>query len=111
MPNKVENIIIDQGSDFSYSFKILDNNGDPEDLSNHTANAVIKWYYTHSNNIPLTCNVSNGLIMISLTSNQTSNLSFYNNRALYDIKLHDSNANTSIRIREGVCFINKSVTT
>jgi len=101
------NFFIDQGSTFSYTFNIVDSNGDNIDTTGYTANAMLRRHYTSTNSVAFTINISNnGVLTLSLTANQTSNL--VSNTYVYDCEL-TTDGNVS-RFAEGIIVVNPQVT-
>lgn len=103
------NITIDQGTTFSTTLNLTDENGDILDLSGYSANSQIRKWYTSSNAVTFTTsiNVSSGTIELSLNANQTSSLTA--GRYVYDVEIKDS-SNTISRIVEGIVTVTPEVT-
>jgi hypothetical protein len=103
------NLVIDQGSTFSTDLSLTDENGDPLALSGYTANSQIRKWYTSSSpaaTFSTSINTEIGVITLSLTANQTSNL--VSGRYVYDVELNDG-AEVS-RIVEGIVTVTPQVT-
>lgn len=103
------NLVIDQGSTFSASLNLTDENGDPISLSGYTANSQIrKWYTSATPAATFTTNVDEelGKITLSLTSDQTSNLEF--GRYIYDVEI--TSGFIILRIVEGIVTVTPQVT-
>lgn len=103
------NLVIDQGSTFSTSLNLTDENGDPISLLGYTANSQIrKWYTSATPAATFTTNTSegDGVITLSLTSAQTSNL--VAGRYVYDVEI--DNGATVSRIVEGIVTVTPQVT-
>lgn len=103
------NLIIDQGSTFSTDLTLTDENGDPIDLVGYTANSQIRKWYTSSSpsaSFATSINTETGVITLSLTANQTSNL--VAGRYVYDVEIN-SGAEVS-RIVEGIVTVTPQVT-
>lgn len=103
------NLIIDQGSTFSTDLTLTDENGDPIALAGYTANSQIRKWYTSSSPSAVfatTINTEIGVITLSLTANQTSNL--VAGRYVYDVEINDG-AEVS-RIVEGIVTVTPQVT-
>lgn len=102
------NIVIDQGATFSTDITLTDENGDSLLLSGFTANSQIRKWYTSSNpaaTFTTSINVDSGVITLSLTANQTSNI--VAGRYVYDVELH---GDTTSRIVEGIVTVTPQVT-
>jgi hypothetical protein len=103
------NLVIDQGSTFSTDLTLIDENGDPLILSGYTANSQIRRWYTSSNvsaSFSTFINVESGVISLTLTANQTSNLVF--GRYVYDVEI--TNDSQVSRIIEGIVSVTPQVT-
>lgn len=101
------NIVIDQGTTFASSIAILDENEDPINMTNYSSRGQIRKTYTSSNAINFTTALANGVLVLSLTANQTANIS--SGRYVYDVELVDG-SNTVVRILEGIVTITPEVT-
>jgi hypothetical protein len=102
------NLVIDQGSTFSTDLTLNDENGDPLSLNGYTANSQIrKWYTSLTPSASFTANVDTaGIITLSLTANQTSNL--VAGRYVYDVEIQDGSVVS--RIVEGIVTVTPQVT-
>lgn len=102
------NITIDQGTDFSTSIDITDDNGDPIDVSAYTGAAQIRKHYTSSNSYSFTVTTSSsGQVVLSMNAATTANIAA--GRYVYDCEL-TSNSNTVSRIIEGIVTVTPQVT-
>jgi hypothetical protein len=103
------NIIIDQGSTFSTSVNLADDNDNPLDLTTFTAAAQLRKHYTSSNSVSfvVTTSGNTGILTLALSANTTANIAA--GRYMYDVELTDSNSNIS-RIVEGIVTINPNIT-
>lgn len=107
MAQKV-NLVIDQGSTFNTTFDIKDDAGAAIDFTGYTGSAQIRKHYTSSNAVNFTVSAnSSGVIILSLSSNATSNLSA--GRYVYDVEM-TAPGNTISRIVEGIVTITPQVT-
>jgi hypothetical protein len=103
------NLVIDQGSTFSTDLTLTDENGDMLILSGYTANSQIRKWYTSSNAaaaFSASINSEIGVITLSLTANQTSNL--VAGRYVYDVEINDGSEVS--RIVEGIITVTPQVT-
>jgi len=104
------NIIIYTGTSFEQTFILADDPG--ENLLNLTGYSVISKMKKHGTSSSVTSftttvtDIIGGRIRLSLTSNQTSQLS--PGRYYYDLLLHKDNNTT--RVIEGEVIVKKSVT-
>jgi hypothetical protein len=102
------NLVIDQGSTFSTDLTLTDENGDVLNLSGYTANSQIRKWYTSTTSTAFTTavNTAVGVITLSLTDTQTSNL--VAGRYVYDVEI--SNGSTVSRVVEGIVTVTPNVT-
>jgi hypothetical protein len=103
------NILIDQGSTYTTDLNLTDENGDALNLSGYSANSQIRKHYTSSNSVTFSTSINAvaGVITLSLTANQTSNL--ISGRYVYDVELTDA-SNSVSRIVEGIVTVTPQVT-
>jgi hypothetical protein len=103
------NIIIDQGTTFSTSVYLTDDNGDAIDLTGYTGRSQMRKHYTSSNSQSFTVslNSSLGIVTLSLSSSQTANL--VAGRYVYDVEIINS-SNVVSRIVEGIVTVTPEVT-
>jgi hypothetical protein len=103
------NIVIDQGTTFSTDLNLTDENGDPIQLNGYVANSQMRKWYTSVNatvTFATTINVTSGVITLSLSSNQTSNI--VSGRYVYDVELN--NGSEISRVVEGIVTVTPQVT-
>lgn len=106
---QIQNIYIDQGTTFSLSLVVNDQNGDPKDLSDYTVAAQMRKSYYTNTSISFTAAVSlpaEGEVTISLTAVQTSAIKA--GRYVYDIEI--TGEGETLRVLEGIVVINPEVT-
>ena len=105
------NIIIDQGTDFSTTLTVTDDNGDVTDLTGYSANGHIRKHYTSTSatvfDITFGSPRSDGQVIISL--GRTTTTAMAAGRYVYDVEL-TSAANTRSRLVEGVVTVTPEVT-
>jgi hypothetical protein len=101
------NISIDQGSTFSTSIVLTDENGTSLDLSGYTANSQIRRWYTSTDSIEFHTELTLGQVTLSLNSTSTSLLT--KDRYVYDVVLKDHN-DVITRVVEGIVNVNPRVT-
>jgi hypothetical protein len=104
------NLVIDQGTTFSATITMTDDNGNLIDLSAYTARSQIRKHYTSTTAVNFTTEitVSTAEITLSLTDVQTANLTA--GRYVYDVEVVDSYANTVSRVVEGIVTVTPNVT-
>jgi len=103
------NLVIDQGATFSTDLTLEDDNGDLISLVGYTANSQIRKWYTSSNaaaTFTTSINTTSAVITLSLTANQTGNLT--SGRYVYDVEIN-SGATIS-RVVEGIVTVTPQVT-
>lgn len=106
---QIQNIYIDQGTTFSLSLVVNDQNGDLKDLSDYTVAAQMRKSYYTNTSISFTAAVSlpaEGEVTISLTAVQTSAIKA--GRYVYDIEI--TGEGETLRVLEGIVVINPEVT-
>lgn len=103
------NLIIDQGTTYSTSIDIADDNDMPIDLTGYTGSAQIRKHYSSSNSTPFSVSIdsADGVVTLSLTSTQTRSLTA--GRYVYDVELTNT-SNVVSRIVEGIVTITPQVT-
>ena len=105
------NLVIDQGTTYSTTLNLTDENGDVLNLSGYYANSQIRKWYTSINasaTFTTSINVESGTITLSLTSNQTSNI--VSGRYVYDVELTEQATNAISRIVEGIVTVTPQAT-
>lgn len=106
----INNLFIDQGTTFSVNIQVFDSAGDPLNISGYTANSQIRKSYNSSNAAAtFSANVSNainGIVTLSLTTEQTSALKY--GRYLYDLNI--TSGAITLRASEGIVTVYPQVT-
>jgi hypothetical protein len=104
------NLVIDQGSTYSTTLNLTDENGDPLNLDGFTAKSQIRKWYTSSNSIFFSTSINSisGQITLSLTALQTANL--VATRYVYDVEITETSTNAVSRIVEGIVTVTPEVT-
>jgi hypothetical protein len=102
------NIVIDQGTTFSTTLTLTNDDGTDKDLTDYTVTSQIrKSYYTNTYTDFTTAKVNlEGEITLSLTATQTSALKA--GRYVYDVEIA-SDAET-VRVVEGIVTVTPEVT-
>jgi len=103
------NITVDQGTTFSTTIYLTDDNGDPIDLTGYTGRSQMRKHYTSSNSQSFSVSLSNteGSVSLTLTAVQTANI--VAGRYVYDVEVV-SGANVISRIIEGIVTVTPEVT-
>lgn len=104
----VNNIVIDQGTTFSLSVNLTNDDGSELDLTEYTvASQMRKSYYTNTYTAFTTSKINlAGEITISLTAAETSSLSA--GRYVYDVEI--SSPTETVRVLEGIVTVTPEVT-
>lgn len=102
------NLIIDQGTDYSTSITLTDEDENVVILEGYTANAQMRKTYSSSNSVTFTTAIAaaQGVITLSLTDSQTANIT--PGRYVYDVIL--TTGTTTSRIVEGIVTVTPRVT-
>lgn len=106
---QIQNIYIDQGTTFSLSLNVSDQNGDPKDLSDYTAAAQMRKSYYTNTAIDFNADITlplDGEVTISLTAEETSAIKA--GRYVYDIEIEGESE--TLRVLEGIVVVNPEVT-
>lgn len=106
-------IWLTQGDSLDLSLNVKDDNQLPLNLSGYSVSGFIKYQYSDPNisGTPITCNLDNpisGLLSLSLTPNQTNNLSCY--QYVYDVNAFNSLSLDSFKILKGYVNVLPEVT-
>lgn len=108
----VNNLYIDQGTTFSATIQVFDDNGDPFNLTSYTVSGQVrKNYATNTIAANLTTTITdyaNGLIALSLNYNETGNLKA--GRYVYDVEIFNSTLDSIYRAAEGIVVVYPGVT-
>lgn len=107
-----QELFLEQGASFNTSITIDDVYGQAYNLQNFSANSQIRKSYYSSNATAIfstTVNGELGQISLSLTRNQTANIT--PGRYVYDILIYSNTdaANNTIRILEGIINVTPRV--
>jgi hypothetical protein len=102
------NLIVDQGADFIYNVYLIDQNGDPFDVTGYSANSQLRKTFTSTTYSTMNVAVGNTNGLISLTMNAAVTANLTNSRYVYDLELTANN--TTSRILEGIVTVNPQVT-
>ena len=110
-----EKFTIDKGSDFAIQLELVDNSGNPKNLTNYSAAAKMKRNYNSgdSDTLAFTAAVGglDGIVTLSLTNVQTDTLKVGNYVYDAEISFTDTNSNVIVeRILEGKIRVSPSVT-
>jgi hypothetical protein len=103
------NLIVDQGTDYTTSINLTDDNDNVIDLTGYTAAGQLRKTYTSSNAVSfgLELESANGVVKLSLTETQTANI--VAGRYVYDVFV-TSPASVTSRIVEGIVTVTPRAT-
>lgn len=102
------NLFIDQGTDFSTTIEVADDDGVPINLSTYTSRSQIRKHYTSTTyNSLVVAQNANGIITVSMNAATSANIA--GGRYVWDLELVSS-GNVVSRIVEGIVTINPEVT-
>lgn len=101
------NLIIDQGTTFNTIIELTDENNDFLNVTGYSAAGQIRKHPGSNSAVSFSTALSNGQLVISLSSSQTSNIAA--GRYSYDVELTDP-TNSRIRVIEGIVTVTPEVT-
>jgi len=103
------NIVIDQGTSFSTSIDVTDEDGNIVNLTGFTGAAQMRKHYTSTAQTAFTVSISAGTgeVTLAMTANVTNNVA--PGRYMYDCELTDT-AGTVSRLVEGIVTVTPGVT-
>ena len=101
-------LVIDQGTDFTFTFDLVDDNDQIIDLNDYTGTAIMRKHYTSSNGVSFNVSVSGNTGEITLSMNSAITANITPGRYVYDCELADSNDVYS-RVLEGEVTITPRV--
>ena len=102
-------IVLEQGSTFTANVTLINSINQYINLTNYTANSQMRKSYASNTAYDFTVSVidsANGLLTLSMTSNQTASIK--SGRYVYDVIIKD--VNTKTRVVEGIITVLPSVT-
>lgn len=102
------NITIDQGTDWSTTINIQDENGDPFNFSLYTAKAQMRKHFLSSNSLTFNVTLASGAITLSLGHSDAANT--MPGRYVYDVELIHNSSNLVSRIVEGTVTLTGQIT-
>ena len=102
------NLIIDQGTSYSTTVNVTDDDDNPVDLTGYTGAAQMRKHYTSITSYAFTVAVdAAGTVTLSMTANATNAIPY--GRYVYDCELTD-HSGTKSRLVEGIVTISPQVT-
>jgi len=103
------NIIIDQGSTFSTTVSVTDEDDLPINLTGYTANAQMRKHYSSVISYAFDTSIAanTGVITLAMSSNATNSLTA--GRYVYDVEITTSGGSVS-RLVEGIVTVTPGVT-
>jgi hypothetical protein len=103
------NLIIDQGSTFSTTVNVTDDNEAVVNLTGYTGAAQMRKHYTSLNSHSFSVSISPLIGTVTLSMNATTTASITPGRYAYDCELTASNG-TKTRLVEGIVTVTPEVT-
>jgi hypothetical protein len=102
------NLTIDQGTTFTTTITITDDDGTALNLNGYTGAAQIRKHYTSSSSVSFVVSITaaTGEVTLSLSADATGNL--VAGRYVYDCEL--TNSGTVSRVLEGIVTVTPQVT-
>lgn len=102
------NLVIDQGSTFSTTISLTDDDGEVIDLTGYSGLSQIRKHYTSITSVPFTVTITpaTGQVRLSLTATVTAALA--SGRYVYDVEL--TTGSTISRVLEGIVTVSPEVT-
>jgi hypothetical protein len=114
MASKYLNLIIDQGTDFSYSTEVYANKTTvvKKDLDNYTANAQMRKSSYHTNAaITFECSIATDTDVLTIVANNAVTSSVAPGKYVYDVEIRKTADGTGrIRVLEGIATVTPEVT-
>ncbi len=106
------NIIIDQGTDYSTTLTVKNDDGTATDLTGYTAAGQMRKHYSSANatatfSISFDSNRTTGLLTVELAKSVTNNITA--GRYVYDVEITSSGDKTT-RLVEGIATVTPQVT-
>jgi len=111
MASAYSNLYVDQGTTFSTTIVLDDAYGNAYNLSNFTVNSEMRKSPYNANVVATfttSITANTGTVTLSLPANVTYNIA--GGRYSYDAMLVNNVANTTIKILEGIVYVNPSST-
>lgn len=102
------NIVLDQGTDFEFSFELIDDNNQLIDVTGYSGTATMRKYYTSNTGYDFDVEVGPELAEVTLTMNNSVTALIPGGRYLYDCELTSPDGKVS-RVMEGIVTINPRV--
>jgi hypothetical protein len=103
------NLVIDQGSTFSTTINLTDDDGDLVNLTGFAGAGQIRKHYTSSTSTAINVGLggSNGTVTLALSANSTANI--VAGRYVYDVEITSPSGEVT-RIFEGIVTVTPQVT-
>lgn len=103
------NLVIDQGSDFSTTINVTDENGVAIDLTGYTGSAQMRKNYASLTSKTFIVSISPLIGTVTLSMNAANTSAITAGRYVYDCELTNS-ANVTSRLVEGIVTVTPQVT-
>jgi hypothetical protein len=111
MSRKV-NLVIDQGTTYETSFELVDENGDPRDLTGYTARSQLRKWYTSVFATDFVTEIvpTLGKIILRLDAVTSGPGELPAGRYVYDVQLTETLTGNISRVFEGIVTVTPEVT-
>lgn len=103
------NLIIDQGTDFSATFDVTDDDGNIIDLTGASANAQMRRHYSSVSYFSFTTSINGSIGAVTISMNAATTNTISAGRYVYDCELLDISGIRS-RLVEGIVTVTPQVT-
>ena len=103
----IANLYIDQGTNFSSTIAVANDDGTAFDLTGYTAKAQIRKTYSSTTAIDFVVVIGTGQVTISLDDSVTAAMRA--GRYVYDVTISNTTLSNTLRISEGIITINPGV--
>jgi hypothetical protein len=111
MARKV-NLVIDQGTTYETSFDLVDENGDPRNLTGYTAKSQLRKWYTSEFGVDFVTEIvaDVGKVILRLDAITDGAGELAAGRYVYDVQLIEDTTGNITRIFEGIVTVTPQVT-
>jgi len=104
------NLIIDQGSSYSTTVNVTDDDDNSVDLTGYTGAAQMRKHYSSTTSYAFTVSINSGQGTVALSMNAATTNTIPYGRYVYDCELTETSSGTKSRLIEGIVTISPQVT-
>lgn len=101
------NLVLEQGATFVANVSLLDANNNPLDVTNYTAQSMMRRDYQSTNSYSFQANLALGLLTLYMSANNTANVT--PGRYVYDVFLYNTNGVVT-KVLDGLINVLPAVT-